>query len=94
METFNKSAFMEYMCETFSGMNPMFRGTIENIIEYGLRECNNSLDQFCYFVSDLIDDVRFAEVAMFMDDSSLTKHSQKLKAEALEEWEERKCYEV
>lgn len=95
MENFNKNGFMEYMRETFSGMgNAMLRGTIDNIIEYGLREYNNSLDQFCYFVSDLIDDVCFAEVVMFMDDSELTEYSRKLKAEAIKEWEERKHYEV
>lgn len=72
---FNREGFLEYLNETFYGLdNPMFRNTIRNIIEYANEHEHISKDMFCKFVSDMIDEVEFGEVAMFMDDKCLTEN--------------------
>jgi len=72
---FNKQGFMEYLGNTFHGFsNPFLRNTIENIIDYGLKHERVSKDQLCYWLSDMIAEIEFGEVAMFMDDGSLTKN--------------------
>ena len=82
---FNKEGFMEYLEKTFSGFdNPFLRETVENIIDYGLKNHNYSLDQASYFLSDIIPEIEFAEVVLFMDDSQLTAHGREVKQEALE----------
>ena len=85
MNGFDKSGFMEYLEKTFSGFEDHFlRGTVENIVDYALKSHNNSLDQACYFLSDMIPEVEFPEVFMFMDDSMLTAHGREVKYEALD----------
>ena len=73
-EGFDCNGFMEYLKNTFEGMNnSMLRGTILNIINHAEKYENISKDMFCKFVSDMIDDVEFGEVAMFIDDKCLTE---------------------
>ena len=78
---FNTSAFLSYLNSTFYGFeNSFIRETIQNLISYGLINNNTSKDQFCYFLSDILSEVTFGEVAMFMDDSLLTQWGQEEKA--------------
>ena len=82
---FDKQMFMNFLEQSFLGReNPFFRETISNLIDYALEHCNHSLDQACYFLSDMLPEVEFAEVAMFMDDSMLTAHGREVKQETLE----------
>lgn len=83
---FNKDGFLSYLDETFSGFDNIFlREMVSNVIDYALEHCHHSLDQACYFLSDMLPEVEFAEVAIFMDDSMLTYHGREVKREALEE---------
>lgn len=69
---FDVNGFMEYLARTFNGFeNTFLRGTIENIINYGLKQKKMSNEQFCYWVSDLLPEVSFGEVAVFLDKNSL-----------------------
>lgn len=86
---FDKEGFMRFLEQTFSGFtNSFLRDTVSNIVDYGLKHENISLDQLCYFLSDVVPEVDFSEVALFMDDSMLTHHSRELKKEAMAELED------
>lgn len=82
---FNKDGFMAFLEQTFSGFeNSFLRETVRSLVDYALEHCHHSLDQACYFLSDMLPEVEFAEVAMFMDDSMLTCHGREVKRETLE----------
>ena len=67
---FDKSGFMEYL-----GLTDSFScKVIENIINYAETHKSFSKDQFVYFVSHLLPNVEFREVAAFMRDSKLTTY--------------------
>ncbi len=81
---FNKTAFMEYMENTFNGFeNSFLRELVENVIEYANKFEHVSKDQFVYFVSDMLPEVEFGEVAAFMNDDCLTHEGKALKYEWL-----------
>ena len=48
------------------------RQTVLNIIDYAHKHEHISKDQFAYFISDLLPEVEFLEVARFCDDAILT----------------------
>lgn len=77
---FNKTAFMEYLEKTFGGFeNSFLREIVENVIAYANMYERVSKDQFVYFVSDILPEVEFGEVAAFMDDGCLTDGGKCLK---------------
>lgn len=77
---FNRIEFMAYMERTFNGFeNSFLRGLVDNVIDYGNKHMRVSKDQFCYWVSDMLPEIEFGEVAMFMDDDCLTKNGQEEK---------------
>ena len=81
---FNQSEFMAYLECTFNGFdNSFLRGLVENVIAYGLKWEKVSKDQFCYWVSDMLPEVEFGEVAMFMDDNCLTENGKEEKYKAI-----------
>lgn len=83
---FNSSKFMEYLERSFNGFeNSFLRNLINNLLEYGIKHERVSKDQFCYWLSDLLPEVSFGEVAAFMDDSSLTGDGLREKQEAIKE---------
>lgn len=83
---FNKNAFMTYMEENFNGFqNPFMRQLVDNIVEYGEKEKTHSKDQFVYFLTDIIPEVEFGEVAQFVDDNYLTKNGLMQKLDWLQE---------
>lgn len=68
---FDRNGFMNWLEETF--ITNSFGGDIVlEIIEYAYDHQNVSLDQFAYFVSDLLPEVEFLEVARFCSDDMLT----------------------
>lgn len=83
---FNKKAFMAYMEENFNGFeNPFMRRLIDNVVEYGEKEKTHSKDQLVYFLSDIIPEVEFGEIAQFADNSYLTKTGLMQKQDWLQE---------
>lgn len=77
---FNKEKFLEYMRKNFNGFgNSFLRELVENIIDYALKNKQCSKDQFVYFITDLLPEVEFGEVAMFMCDNYLTDNGQQMK---------------
>ena len=74
MKGFNDYEFMMYLERTFTGLDNYFlRETIGNIIEYAHNHEHVSKDQFVYFLTDMIPEVSFGEVAQFADDDILTE---------------------
>ncbi len=70
---FNVTGFMEWLERNFNGFENCFlRGVIDNLIEYGLKHERVSKDQFCYWLSDILPEVEFWDVAAFVADESLT----------------------
>lgn len=81
---FNKQAFMMYLEKTINGFNqPFFRELVENLIEYGLKHEHVSKDMFCYWLSDLLPEIQFGEIAAFMSDKCLTEFGIEQKKEAI-----------
>lgn len=82
---FNAEKFMAYLEQEFNGMeNCMFRGIVENLIEYGHKHEQVSKDQFVQWLADMIPEISFGEVAAFMDDDCLTENGQAKKQQALQ----------
>lgn len=71
---FNKDGFMNWLKNKFPGCldNHWNRELVENIIIYATKHEHISKDQFAYFVSDMLPDVKFLEVARFCEDGCLT----------------------
>ena len=70
---FNRQGFRMYMWEEFS-LDQFARELVDNILTYANKDHSASKDQFAYFVSDMIPEIEFGEVAAFCDDSVLTKN--------------------
>jgi hypothetical protein len=71
---FDVTGFMEWLERNFNGFeNSFLRGVVDNLIEYGLKHERVSKDQFCYWLSDMLPEVEFWDVAAFIEDSSLTE---------------------
>lgn len=68
---FDSNRFMEWLEETFTTDN-YARQTVLNIIDYAHKHEHVSKDQFAYFVSDLLPEVEFLDVAKFCEDAILT----------------------
>lgn len=71
---FDEEKFIDYIQGEFEGINHFTREMIYNILEYAHEHEQVSKDQFCYFVSDMIPEVEFGEVAMFIEDECLTEN--------------------
>lgn len=75
---FCNEAFMAYLGyqfpDVFSGAGSSFaREMVENLVDYAHKHERVSKDQFCEFLCELIPEVEMGEIAVFMDDSSLTE---------------------
>ncbi|WP_251316704.1 hypothetical protein [Flintibacter muris] len=82
---FNAEKFMAYLEKEFNGMeNYMLRQLVENLINYGHKHKQVSKDQFVQWLSDMIPEISFGEVAAFMDDNSLTENGKAEKQQALQ----------
>lgn len=81
---FNRTAFMAYLERTFEGFeNSFLRELVSNVIDYGNDHMRVSKDQFCYWVSDMLPEIEFGEVAMFIEDDCLTKNGREEKSKAI-----------
>ncbi len=71
---FDKDGFMTWLKEEFPGVIDTHWNydLVENIIDYATEHEHISKDQFAYFVSDMLPEVEFLEVAKFCEDGCLT----------------------
>lgn len=76
---FNFEGFISWLNEKFSGCldNQWNYDLVENIIEYGLKHEMIAKDQLCYWISDMLPEVEFLEVAKFMENDHLTNETLK-----------------
>lgn len=81
---FDENNFMAYLEATFDGFDNCFlRELVQNVIDYAQKWEHVGKDQFAYFISDMLPEVEFGEVAMFCEDSILTADGQRMKREAI-----------
>ncbi len=71
MNGFNNEGFMAWLKDTFS-IDWYGLDVVLNILEYGYKNKTTSKDQFAYFVSELVPEVEFLDVARFCDQEMLT----------------------
>lgn len=70
---FDDAAFVSYLEKQFNGFDNCFmRELVGNIIDYAHKHEHVSKDQFIYFISNIIPEVAFGEVAQFADDDIIT----------------------
>ena len=80
---FYKEDFMKYLSDKVSGLEHVFTWeTVEKIIDYATEHEHVSKDQFAYFISDMLPEVEFGEVAMFCEDGMLTENGKAEKKRA------------
>lgn len=83
---FDIEKFMTYMKDTFGPMDDHFTyDMVENLARYAMAHKAHTKDELCYFLSNIIEEVRFGEVAMFEDDADLTSIGRAEKQEVLKE---------
>ena len=74
-DKFNLKDILEYLSKTTDGFdNTFLRCLVGNLVYYAVRNQSVSKDQLCWFLSDILPDVDFFEIAAFTDDSCLTDH--------------------
>ena len=73
---FNKNNFMTWMENEFY-LNNYSIQTILSLINYAYVHENTSLDQFAYYISDILPEVEFLDVARFCEDNILTQNTLK-----------------
>ena len=76
MTNFNQNNFMTWMENEFY-LNNYSIQTILSLVHYAYHYENTSLDQFAYFVSDILPEVDFLDVARFCEDNILTQNTLK-----------------
>lgn len=89
---FLASDFIDFIRQEFPSIyrgNCYVRELVENLIGYGLEHENESKDQFCDFLADIIPEISFGEVAMFMDDRHLTEYGTLEKQSTLENFNDK-----
>lgn len=96
---FNKEAFIRYLERKNSGSenplhSPFVTDMLENIFSFAEKCQNSSKDQFVYFLSDIIPDMEFGEIAQFMDDNYLTKTGQLEKFDWMQKHRSDECSEL
>ena len=73
---FNQNNFMTWMENEFY-LNNYSIQTILSLINYAYVHENTSLDQFAYYISDILPEVEFLDVVRFCKDNILTQNTLK-----------------
>jgi hypothetical protein len=78
---FDEKGFLEYLEREFPTVftNSFARELVENVIDYGIKYERVSKDQICYFLQDMLPEISFGEIAMFVEDGSLTEFGKREK---------------
>lgn len=73
---FNREGFLNWLKEEFSGClgNEWDCQLVNNILDYARDHEHISKNQICDYLSDILPDVDFWDVAMFCEDKILTDH--------------------
>ncbi len=91
---FNESAFMEYLERHYAGFagpdSGYLKSLVSNLIAYAHQWEQVSKDQFVGFLEELLPELTFGEIAMFIDDGCLTKDGISKKEAALQDHEDEK----
>lgn len=76
---FNKEGFINWLKEEFPGVIDTYWNydLVENIIDYATKNKKVSKDQLSYFISDILLEVEFLEVARFCHEFYLTDRTLK-----------------
>lgn len=76
---FNKEGFINWLKEEFPGVIDTYWNydLVENIIDYATKNKKVSKDQLSYFISDILLEVEFLEVARFCYEFYLTDRTLK-----------------
>ena len=69
---FNRDGFIEWLEDKY-GLNSFTVELLDNIIDYAHKHEHVSKDQFAYFISDLVPEIEFMDVAKFCEDTILTR---------------------
>ena len=69
---FNRDGFIEYLEDKY-GLNSFAVALLDNIIEYAHKHEHISKDQFAYFISELMPEIEFIDVAKFCKEDILTR---------------------
>ena len=82
---FDIKGFEEYMNESFS-LDEFSQSMVDNLANFAVENQNHSKDQLADFLSDVIPEVEFKEIAGFCEDAILTEsYGQEQKREFQEE---------
>lgn len=77
---FAKEQFIEHVVFKTGQTNAAYLSELlENICAYGMKWHRVSKDSLCYFISDLLPDIEFLEVASYCEDAILTDSTIKQK---------------
>jgi hypothetical protein len=84
---FDEKGFLEYLEREFPTVftNSFTRELVENVIDYAIKYEQVSKDQICCFLQNMLPEIDFGEIAMFVEDGSLTESGQREKKKAMEE---------
>lgn len=89
---FDFEGFWDYMLSNVKCTESYFvREIFLNLVEYALENKAHTLDSAIFFLSDIIPDVEFGEIAMFADDSILTSFGKDEANAARKTLEEKTC---
>lgn len=87
LKGFNKDDFLRYLTSNYSGFEHWFCAElVENVVYYAIGHENVSKDQLVWFLTDLLPEVSFNEVAQFAEDDILTEWGKQQKADGLRKY--------
>lgn len=87
MSDFDKEGFLAYLKKNFTPMDNHFTyDTISSLVSHAILGHTHPKDEICYFLSDIIAEITFAEVAMFAGDELLTETGLAKKREAIQKF--------
>ena len=69
---FDKCGFMEYLNSTFHGFdNPLFRETVENVIDYAIKNKSKRKSQMLLFLREILPcDIKIGEIEMYINNTA------------------------
>ena len=84
LKGFNKDDFLRYLTSNYSGFEHWFCAElVENVVNYAIANEHVSKDQLVLFLTDLLPEVSFDEVAQFAEDDILTEWGKEMKLKGI-----------
>ena len=69
---FDKKGFMQWFLISCNNVSTQLYVTVENLIDYAVSSKSQMRDELPLFVSEMLEDIEFYDVARFCSDSILT----------------------